>query len=196
VLSYFICLCFFCGNAQNIDTVYYSNKAVLMITSSLSYRDTVYAIYNQQVKNLINRNYIEHTFFDDKFKKKRSIIIKEKILIEDYCVLESDTVYNYFHFDEDFKTRKQQFYNYLEQNVVYPKNALKKGIQTKVKISLIIDSNGAITQVFPLTKNEWGFEESLIRTMKEKKQFGFVLYKNKPVKLYLEIPFAFKIAKR
>jgi hypothetical protein len=84
----------------------------------------------------------------------------------------------------------------LEQQVVYPKNALKKGIQAQVKISMVIDKKGVITQITSLTKHEWGFEESLIKTISDKKQFGFVLYHNKPVKYYLEIPFAFVIKKR
>jgi outer membrane biosynthesis protein TonB len=88
------------------------------------------------------------------------------------------------------------FYSYLEQNVIYPKNALKKGVQAHVKVSLIIDANGSITNVFPLSKHEWGFEETLIRTIKEKKQFGFVMHNKKPVQLYLEIPFIFKIQKK
>ena len=121
--------------------------------------------------------------------------MQEKVLIEDYCVSEADTIYNYFQHNEEFDLRLKQFYTYLEQNVIYPKNALKKGIQAHVKVSLIIDSNGSITNIYPLTKHEWGFEETLMRTIKDKKQFGFVMYKNKPIKHYIEIPFGFKIVK-
>jgi hypothetical protein len=34
-----------------------------------------------------------------------------------------------------------------------------------------------------------------MKTIKDKKQFGFVMYKNKPIKHYIEIPFGFKIVK-
>lgn len=167
-----------------------------MITEKLNNIDTVLQFFDQTGKNILTNTTINHTFFDEKFGKKRTITLFRKVLIADYCVLESDTIYNYFQHQDDFNARVKQFYSYLEQNVIYPKNALKKGIQAKIKVSLIIDANGSITNVYPLTKHEWGFEETLIRTIKEKKQFGFVMYKKKPVKIYLEIPFAFKIANK
>jgi hypothetical protein len=188
---------FFCnGFAQGNDTVFYSNKAVLMITTEVNNSDSVIAMYDQNGKSILTNNPIFHSFFDTKFGKKRFIKVEKRKFMEDYCVSESDTIYNYFPHDEHFENRLQSFYKYLEQNVIYPKNALKKGIQANIKISIIIDANGSITNVFPLTKHEWGFEETLIRTIKEKKQFGFVMYQNKPIKHYIEIPFAFKIVAR
>lgn len=192
--------CFFLGyfcvvKAQSTDTVFYSNNRVLMITTEVYDIDSVLVLYDENGKNLLKGETVMHTFFDDKFGKKRSLKIDKKVLIEDYCISEADTIYNYFQHSEAFDLRLKQFYTYLEQNVIYPKNALKKGIQANVKVSLIIDSNGGITNIYPLTKHEWGFEETLIRTIKDKKQFGFVMYKNKPIKHYIEIPFAFKIVK-
>jgi hypothetical protein len=184
------------GYTQNADTSFYSNKSILMITVKINQNDSVLAMYDLVGKNILSKNEVNHIFFDKKFGKKRTILVHQRKLIEDYCVLESDTVFNYFVHDETFDLRLQQFYHYLEQNVVYPKNALKKGVEALVKVSLVIDKNGSITQVYPHTKNEWGFEESLLRVIKDKKQFGFVLYKNRPINLYLEIPFAFKIQKR
>jgi hypothetical protein len=187
---------------QCCDTVFYSNNTIVFVIDKLNPSNQVgqsflfLALYDEQGKNILNDGVVFHTFFDKKFGKKRCIKIVNKILFEDYWVSESDTLYNYFPVDENFETRLQSFYGYLEQQVVYPKNALKKGVEATVKISLIIDKNGTITNVFPLTKHEWGFEESLIRTIKEKKQFGFVVHKNKPIKLYLEVPFAFKVVKK
>lgn len=185
-----------CGFAQTSDTLFYSDKSVLMISTAIGINDSVIAMYDQNGKSILNNTSINYTFFDHKFGKKRVIKVDKKVLIEDYCVSEADTVFNYFQNDEAFQKRLQHFYDELENNVIYPKNALKKGVQANVKVSIIIDSNGGITNVFPLTKHEWGFEETLIRTIKEKKQFGFVMYKNKPIKYYLEIPFAFKIIKK
>jgi hypothetical protein len=187
---------FCCGFAQSNDTVFYSNNAVLMITTAVNDIDSVLVLNDENGKNILKNETVIHTFFDKKFGKKRLIKIDEKTLIEDYCVSEADTIYNYFQNADEFNLRLKQFYAYLEQNVIYPKNALKKGVQANVKVSLIIDSNGSITNVFPITKHEWGFEETLIRTIKEKKQFGFVMYKNKPIKHYIEIPFAFRIVNR
>jgi len=195
-LTSFLLGCFFCGFAQSNDTVFYSNNAVLMITTAVNDIDSVLVLNDENGKNILKNETVIHTFFDKKFGKKRLIKIDEKTLIEDYCVSEADTIYNYFQNADEFNLRLKQFYAYLEQNVIYPKNALKKGIQANVKVSLIIDSNGSITNVYPLTKHEWGFEEPLIRTIKEKKQFGFVMYKNKPIKHYIEIPFAFRIVKK
>lgn len=187
-------ICCFCSVlAQNNDTLYYSDKAVLMITTAINNYDSVLVLYNQSGKNILSDGQILHTFFDAKFGKKRCIKVDQRKYIEDYCVSESDTIYNYLPYNEAFENRLQLFYTHIEQSVIYPRNALKKGIQAQVKVSLIIDTNGSITNINPLTKHEWGFEETLISTIKEKKQFGFVTYKNKPVKFYLEIPFAFVI---
>ena len=195
LLCSFFLGCFCTAFAQSKDTVFYNNKTVLMITTELDNADSVLVLNDEKGKNILTATTVMHTFFDHKFGKKRVIKVQEKVLIEDYCVSEADTIYNYFQHNEEFDLRLKQFYTYLEQNVIYPKNALKKGIQANVKVSLIIDSNGSITNVYPLTKHEWGFEETLIRTIKDKKQFGFVMYKNKPIKHYIEIPFAFTIVK-
>jgi hypothetical protein len=187
---------FCCGFAQSSDTIFYANKNVLMITTELNGADSVLQMNDESGRSILTFGQVNHTFFDQKFGKKRQIKIQDKILIEDYCVSESDTIYNYIPNDENFELRLRLFYTYLEQNVIYPKNALKKGIEAFVKVSVIIDTNGSITNVYPITKNEWGFEETLISCIKTKKQFGFVLYHQKPVKLYLEIPFAYKIVKK
>lgn len=184
-------LCF----AQSYDTAFYGHKKILMITMNYNEKDSVVKLNDLNGNNILKHADLTHTFYDTKFNKKRTIKIANYMLIEDYCVSESDTIYNYLQHDENYTARLRQFYNYLEQNVVYPKNALKKGVQAQVKISFIIDLNGAITQVFPCTKNDWGFEESVIRAITDKKQYGFIIYHNKPIKLYLEIPFAFVIKK-
>jgi hypothetical protein len=191
-------LLFICSNgfAQNQDTLFYHNKTVLMITKSIENKDAVIVLNDQNGKNILKQDYFIHTFFDEEFGKKRNIVIFKKVLIEDYCVSESDTVYNYIGYNQDFENRRQLFYNYLEKNVAYPKNALKKGLEANVKISFIIDTNGSIINVFPLTKQGWGFEENLMLTVKDKKHFGFVLHNSKPVKYYMEVPFAFKISKK
>lgn len=181
------------GFAQGNDTLFYHNKSILLVTTEVNKADSVLVMFDQAGKNILNNELVFYTFSDEKFGKKRYIKVDQRFFIEDYCVSESDTIYNYISFDENFKNRLRLFYSYLEQNVIYPKNALKKGIQANVKISLIIDKNGSITNIYPLTKHEWGFEETLIRTIKEKKQFGFVTHKKNPVKLYMEIPFAFVI---
>ena len=199
-MKHILVLLFLCETmslkAQNADTAFYFNKKILMVTIADNEKDSVVLILDENGRNLINQGTLQHVFFDTKFNKKRIINIANKVLIEDYFVSESDTIYNYFQFDKSFKNNLTQFYNFLENHVIYPSNALKKGIQAQVKISFIIDEKGTIIQVTPLTKNEWGFEESVMRTIKEKKQYGFVLYKNKPVKLYLEVPFAFVIKKK
>lgn len=197
-----IILCsFLMGNflfafAQSTDTVFYSNKSILMITLELNNKDSVLLINDESGKNILKNETIIHTFFDQKFGKKRLIKIHKKVLIEDYCVSEADTIYNYIQHQDEFFARLKQFYSYLEHQVIYPKNALKKGIEANIEVSLIIDNNGSITNVYPITKHEWGFEETLIRTIKEKKQFGFIIYKNRPVKYYIEIPFAFRIVNK
>lgn len=167
-----------------------------MITMKVNQHDSVLEFYDTNGKSILKNNPIEHSFFDAKFNKKRVIKLREGLLHEDYCISEADTIYNYIQFDESFYTRLNQFYSYLEQQVVYPQNALKKGIKANVKVSIVIDRQGSITQITAMSKHEWGFEESLMRALKDKKQFGFILYKDRPVKLYLEIPFAFKIVKK
>lgn len=196
ILLLFLILKVLASKAQTADTAFYFNKKILMITIDVNEKDSVIAIVDENNRNLIYQGTLEYKFFDAKFNKKRIIKIVNNVLMEDYFVSESDTIYSYFQYDKNFKTKLNQFYNYLEQNVTYPTNALKKGIQAQVKISCVIDEKGAITQIVPLTKHEWGFEESLMRTLKDKKQYGFIMYKDKPVKLYMEIPFAFVIKKK
>ena len=199
-VSYYT-LCLICTfhtavSGQNCDTIYYHDGSILMVTTKINETDSVLLCHDIDGKNILVSNAIVYQFFDKKFNKKRTITIIDKVLHEDYCISESDTIYQYIQHHDAFDFKLQQFYSYLEQHVVYPKNALKKGIQAQVKVSMVIDNKGVITEIAPLTKHEWGFEESLMNTIFDKKQFGFVMHRNKPVKYYLEIPFAFVIKKR
>ena len=110
-----------------------------MITTAVNDIDSVLVLNDENGKNILNNETVIHTFFDKKFGKKRTIKIHEKTLIEDYCVSEADTIYNYFQDADEFNLRLKQFYAYLEQNVIYPKNALKKGIQARVPYEMIIE---------------------------------------------------------
>ena len=195
-MLYFICAFHTNASGQNCDTIYYHDGSVLMITTKINETDSVLLCHDIDGKNILVSDAISYQFFDKKFNKKRTVTIIDKVLHEDYCISESDTIYQYIQHHDAFDLTLKQLYSYLEQQVVYPKNALKKGIQAQVKISMVIDKKGVITQITSLTKHEWGFEESLIKTISDKKQFGFVLYHNKPVNYYLEIPFAFVIKKR
>lgn len=182
--------------AQSYDTTYYENKSVLFISTPTIHGDSVISFYDTKGKSILSSSYIKHSFFDKKFGKNRTIIVINKYLYEDYCVSENDTVYNYFEFDDNFDRQLQSLYNYLEQHVVYPRNAMKKKIQALVKIGFMVETNGRMYSITPLTKHYWGFEEAVIKVLEEKKQFGFVTYKNQSVKLYLEIPFYFRIKER
>lgn len=186
------------ADAQQPDTVFYHNKSILYVRKERieNNQHEVYILLDQQGKNLLSNGDAVHRFFDSGFNKKRVIKISNHLLIEDYCVSESDTVYNYIPYTDEFDQKLKQLYAYLEDQVIYPKNALKKGIEAQVKLSLIIDVNGAMTQITALSKHEWGFEEAVIRALNNKKFFGFVAYKSQPVKYYLEFPFAFKIHKK
>ena len=181
--------------AQSADTVRINNK-VLFITTPTNTNDSILFFNDGKGINIISKSTFEHQLFDTDKNKKRTIVVKGRLLIADYWISESDTVYSYIPPYEYFNQQLKSFYNYIENTVVYPSNALKKKVTAVVKIAVTVDKQGTLTNIFPISKNDWGFEGNVIKAIQDKRQFGFVYYNNRPIKYYMEVPFRFTIQTR
>ncbi len=74
----------------------------------------------------------------------------------------------------------------------YPQEALQAGIEGRVWVKLWIDTNGKVGQVIILKSDNPIFNSSAIRAAKAFK-FRPALYKDRPIGVFVSVPFKFKI---
>jgi hypothetical protein len=193
ILTIYLLLMSFKTYSQKVDTTFYFDRSPLMITSMVENENTIIAFFNNHGENLIYQNTFEFSFFDKEFMMDRIIKIKDKKMFEDYWYSNSDTIYNEFIFDLDFNYKVVDFLQYVSKNVEYPEMAMEAGIEGKVWVSFIVDKNGEINELKPLTNIGYDLEKETIRIINSRKTFGIIKYNNKPIKLFLRLPTNFTL---
>jgi protein TonB len=87
----------------------------------------------------------------------------------------------------------QSFYDYISQNINYPINAKRKGIEGKVTVSFIINKKGEITEVEAKNDIGGGCKEEAERVIKNAPKWKPAKQRGKTVKTRLTIPIVFKL---
>ncbi len=84
------------------------------------------------------------------------------------------------------------FYNYIQKNLVYPKEAKKKKIEGRVFVQFIVDKEGKITDVQTVKGIGGGCDEEAERLLRESKNWIPAKQRGKTVKVRMNIPIVFK----
>lgn len=182
------------GYSQRIDSSYYYDKSLMMVTSSEKKEKVVQSFFTREGVDLIEKNTFEYSFMDKQFDLQRVIRIQDRRVFEDFWQTETDTVYNEFVSGPDYDKCVKNFYQFVAENVKYPDPARNNGIQGNVIVSFIVDKSGMISNIMALTKYGFGLEEEVLRAVGQKKSFGPVFYKERPVNVYLRIPINFQLS--
>ena len=85
------------------------------------------------------------------------------------------------------------FYQYLVDNMRYPAQARRLGVEGKVALSFVVDKNGAISDVKVLKGIGSGCDEEAVRVMKNAPNWSPGKQRGKPVKQRCIIPLNFKL---
>lgn len=67
----------------------------------------------------------------------------------------------------EFRGGADGWRKYLEQNLTYPKKAMKKNIQGVVRVQFIVDKAGNVSEVMALNDPGGGIAEEAVRVIKE-----------------------------
>ena len=88
----------------------------------------------------------------------------------------------------------EAFYGYIMQNMTYPVQARKKGVQGRVFVEFIVDEQGNINAVKALKGIGSGCDEEAIRVIKEAAQWKAGKLDGKPVKVKMVLPISFMLS--
>lgn len=85
------------------------------------------------------------------------------------------------------------FYKYLVDNMKYPPQARRLGVEGKVTLQFVVDKTGAISDVSVLKGIGSGCDEEAIRVMRNAPRWNPGKQRGKPVKQRCIMPISFKI---
>lgn len=88
------------------------------------------------------------------------------------------------------------FYTYINENIKYPAKAMRAGIEGKVFVQFIVNTDGSLTDVEAVKGIGMGCDEEAIRVIQESKTWKPGKQRGKPVRVRMILPINFVLQKR
>jgi len=85
------------------------------------------------------------------------------------------------------------FYHYIQENLKYPDEAKKLGVEGKVFVQFIVDEKGKLTDVKAVKGIGAGCDEEAVRVIKEAEAWNPAMVVDIPVKTRMIIPITYKL---
>ncbi|NRF38706.1 energy transducer TonB [Pedobacter sp. LMG 31643] len=89
----------------------------------------------------------------------------------------------------------KKFYDFLKKTVRYPKEAQEKNIQGKVFVSMIVETDGSLTDIKVDRKLGGGTDEEAVRVLKASPKWTPGTQGGKKVRVKYNIPISFTLSK-
>jgi periplasmic protein TonB len=86
-----------------------------------------------------------------------------------------------------------EFYKYVAQNIVYPKQARKMSIEGKVILQVTIDKDGTLTDIQVLKGIGAGCDEEAVKVVKESPKWNPGKQRGRPVKVKMTVRIMFRL---
>jgi len=85
------------------------------------------------------------------------------------------------------------FYEYIQENLVYPADAKENGVTGRVFVEFIVDTNGKLTNVKAVKGIGAGCDEEAVRVIKEAPAWKPAMIVDIPVKTRMILPISYKL---
>lgn len=82
---------------------------------------------------------------------------------------------------------------YIMENMKYPEQAMKKGIQGRVAVSFIVEKDGSISNVKPVLSVHTLLDKEAVRVVKSMPKWSPGKHNGKPVRVRFNLPVMFKL---
>lgn len=82
---------------------------------------------------------------------------------------------------------------YIMENMKYPEQAMKKGIQGRVTVRFIVEKDGSISDVKPIHSVHTLLDKEAVRVVKSMPKWSPGKQNGKPVRVQLIVPIMFKL---
>ena len=106
-----------------------------------------------------------------------------------------DTLYYPFRIPPEFIGGEEKLYKYLGENVNYPDEAKRKGIEGKVIVKFYVDEKGKIVNTTVISNTPEILNQSAIKCVNEMPNWVPGLQDGEKVQVYYTIPIVFKLDK-
>jgi hypothetical protein len=179
---------------QKRDTIFYANKNIRSVEIQKNGEKVLEEFYSETGQNLLINNKFHYEYFDSIMQMPRMLDVENNKITQEFWTSNSDTIYNLAKFEPDFDKRITKFFRYISNNLVYPSEALEKHIEGKVKVSFIVDKNGMIKKIQPLTNIGYGLEIAAIELLNKYKKWGVLYLNSKPINCFFRLPIAYRLS--
>lgn len=85
------------------------------------------------------------------------------------------------------------FYKHVSENLVYPEQARRMGVEGTVYLQFVVDKDGSLTDVKVIRGIGSGCDEEAVRVIKNAPKWKPGLQKGKPVKVRMSLPIIYKL---
>lgn len=179
--------------SQKNDTVFYSNKNIRSVEVGKNQEKVLLNFFSEKGENLLLQNSFHYEYFDSLMLMKRVVDVENKKITQEFWVSNNDTIYNNAKFGPDFDDLVIKFYKYVYEHLDYPREAINEKIEGKVIISFIVDKEGRITQIKPLTTIGFGLEDNAIKLINRYKKWGRIYLNYVPISCYFRLPISYRL---
>jgi len=93
----------------------------------------------------------------------------------------------------EFPGGEQAMMDFVSKNVVYPEEAINKGIAGRVFVGFIVEKDGSVSEVKVLRGIGGGCDEEAVRVVKSMPKWKPGKMKGKPVRVSYMMPIIFKL---
>jgi len=87
----------------------------------------------------------------------------------------------------------QAFYRYVSQKINYPQQAVRQGVEGKVFVSFIVNTDGSLTDIQILKGIGAGCDEEALRVLKQAPRWKPGKQRGRAVRVRMQIPIAFSL---
>jgi len=193
LISFFTVLGINTAIGQKSDTTFFANNQIRSI-ELIQNETKVLTMFNSlDGENLLGKGDFVYSYFDNTMNMSRVVDIKNGRISKEYWTSNNDTIYNSADFDKKFYKQVNAFINYISANLSYSNEALAHHIEGNVRISFIVNKNGEITQIKPLTNIGFGLEDKSIDLISKYKKWGIITIDKKPVSCYFRFPLIYNL---
>lgn len=106
---------------------------------------------------------------------------------------QTDKVYDRVEVMPEFPGGMQGLFKYMQNNVNYPKEAKNQKIEGRVIVSFIVEKDGSISDVHPLTAVHPLLDKEAMRLVNEMPRWKPGTEKGKAVRVSFALPVSFKL---
>ncbi len=106
---------------------------------------------------------------------------------------ETDEIFTIVEHNPEPTGGYQAFYEFLYQEIKYPKQALRSGIEGKVFVQFVVNKNGELTDFIIARGIGGGCDEEAIRVLQKAPRWKAGKQRGKPVKVRMMLPIQFSL---